>query len=130
LIPVSRDIAGIRIAAAELFEESLAGEQLARKLPAIGGAANRERLMRTYEVKRTLAAGYYVRAEYLMTLLHLRNEGLLKIQLMSCDLVGMEAVAAARAEFGRSHPPCPHCGAAQQNPGVFSCWNCNQKIKE
>jgi len=106
-IRVSEDFAGLRRAALELFEEML-------PKPEMG--------LRDLSSGRTLAPGYYRRVgEYLLWLDRLVEIGLDAQSLALDDLTGLDALAAARSEFQRRHPPCGRCGQPLDSPSAFSC---------
>jgi hypothetical protein len=78
----------------------------------------------------TLSPGYYKRAEYLLWLDKCKSTG--------CSIrwaatrwprrTGLLAVAEARGQFERKHPPCGVCGALQETPFATSCCKCNTEF--
>ena len=124
-VQIARDWPGLRAAALESLEAWLSGEQCERSCAGKDGAA-RAKLVRSFEVPRTLPAGYYDRVEHLFALA-VKD---LPAQALSADQVsGLRVIEAARAEFEKRHPPCPHCGKPLENAGAFACWSCQKKVK-
>lgn len=129
---VATDTAGLRVAALELFEESLAA-QIAEKIAGrVRGAANEARAIAGAGGRtRSLAGGYYGWVEYLFSLEGMRAAGIhfTAAEMQARELEGLQVVAAAREEFRAAHPGCPACGAPLQNVGVMGCWKCGKRFE-
>jgi len=124
-IRVSEDFAGLRRAALELLEEERTRPERERLKRVAEGAANAEALRAAASAcgGRTLAPGYYRRVvEYLVWLERVVPLcGIGSRDLLPSDLTGLDALAAARADFEKQHPPCPQCGGPLENPAALSC---------
>ncbi len=76
----------------------------------------------------TLSPGYYKRAEYLLWLEKCKNTGLADGDFTLAESEGLMAVAEARAQFERNHPPCGVCSALQDSPFSTSCHKCGTEF--
>ena len=79
--------------------------------------------------ERELSDGYYVRARYRMATGEQVRQGMIRdlSDLEMTESRGLGAIAAARNEFDRDHPPCPGCGNALETPYAKRCWACEWK---
>ena len=125
MIQVSRDYEGLRIAAAELLEEEFSGEDRDRAVRRAVNAANREALLAQAAPARSLADGYYVRAQYLFWL-----DGVLRVmpihEMTSTEMGGLNVIREARERFRQEHPHCHHCGAMNER-ARFVCRKCGKR---
>jgi ribosomal protein L40E len=105
-VTVSRDYEGQKLAAIEMFKESLVNTQRRQTGPA-----------------RSMADGYYTRVEYLFWL---RSRlALTTMPLRADELEGLAALAEAQAIFERDHPQCGRCHARNWK-FAMKCRNCPQ----
>ena len=51
-------------------------------------------------------------------------------RLWADEILGLEAVRAARARFEAAHPQCPHCAAPLAKASDTRCWRCWRELKE
>ncbi|ABF42420.1 hypothetical protein Acid345_3419 [Candidatus Koribacter versatilis Ellin345] len=126
MIVVSRDYDGLRIAALELMNEEFQGEdrdRLARRAKA--GAANSEAMLAEAAPARSLADGYYVRADYLFWLDDVLRATTIA-QMSAAEVHGLNAVRRARDQFRMEHPNCPHCGAMNERIKII-CRKCGKR---
>jgi hypothetical protein len=127
-IDVTRDADGLRQALGEMLERGFAQSRVSRSLDDSDESGG-ERIFGSLP-PLTLSPGYYKRAEYLLWLEKCKNGGLLEEMggLTMAEADGLLAVADARAEFERNHPPCGVCGALQESPFATSCCKCNTQF--
>jgi hypothetical protein len=111
----------------DLFEEWLAWQ---REKPHWEGAdaATRERIERSMP-PNLLPPGYYSLARYLLWL-----EGRLQVgapvrEMTAVEADGLYALAEARKEFARQHPPCTRCGELQDGRFALMCWSCGLEFE-
>jgi hypothetical protein len=123
-INVERDADGLALAIRELFEESYFAEDVKDILGKVGDE-ERERIL-CDEPVRSLSPGYYARSEYLLDLGSSIECGIAypPAALDRSDVLGLQAVKRARAEFERDHPSCGACGARQDNRFMNKCKRC------
>jgi hypothetical protein len=125
-IDVTRDAEGLRQAITELLEQGFAQGRVARSLDD-SDDDGRERIFGSLP-PLTLSPGYYKRAEYLLWLEKCKKSGLASGDFSLAEADGLMAVAEARAEFERNHPPCGVCGALQDSPFAPSCHKCGTEF--
>ena len=51
-------------------------------------------------------------------------------RLWADEVLGLEAVRRARAEFDAAHPQCLHCAAPLAKAADTRCWRCWRELKE
>ncbi len=119
---VTRDAAGLRQAIGELLEQGYAGARVTRSLDD-SDDAGRDRIFSSLP-PLTLSPGYYKGAEYLLWLEKAKATGLTQGAFSLAEADGLIAVADARREFERNHPPCGVCGALQESPFATGCHKC------
>jgi hypothetical protein len=120
---VTRDAEGLRQAIGELLEQAYASARVTRSLDD-SDDAGRDRIFGSLP-QLTLSPGYYKCAEYLLWLEKCKNSGLVESAFSMAEGQGLMAVADARREFERNHPPCGVCGALQESPFSVSCCKCS-----
>jgi hypothetical protein len=127
-IDVTRDMDGLRKALSEMLERGFAQSRMSRSLDD-SDEGGRERMFGSLP-PLTLSPGYYKRAEYLLWLEKCKDGGLLDQMggLTMAEADGLLAVAEARNEFERNHPPCGVCGARQETPFATSCCKYNTEF--
>jgi len=125
-IQVERDAAGIGTAVRELFEESFFEEAVRTSLEKVGDDELRREEILNDAPRRTLSPGYYDRAGYALDLGAAIEAGAQypATMLMRSDVIGLQAVRRAKAEFERDHPGCPRCGVRQDNRFLQTCKKC------
>jgi hypothetical protein len=123
---VTRDAEGLRQAINELLEQGFAHGRVARSLDD-SDDDGRERISGSLP-PLTLSPGYYRRAEYLLWLEKCKKTGLASGDFSLSESDGLMAVAEARAEFERGHPPCGVCSALQDSPFATSCHKCGTEF--
>lgn len=121
-VDVTRDAAGLVKAVSELLERGYAASRISRSLDSSDESCG-ERMFGSLP-QLTLSPGYYKRAEYLLWLEKCRKNGLSESALSLAEAEGLMAVAQARGEFERNHPPCGVCGALQETTFATSCCKC------
>lgn len=127
--PAASDLQSLRVAAREMFEESLFEDDDRRQAIAAEGASNGDRLWAQLG-RRTLPEAYYVRASYLLDLDLMLNVGITfrATELTRDDYYGLRAVRLGTSDFQRMHPPCIRCGTNQKDRGAKQCWSCGAKF--
>lgn len=125
-IDVTRDGEGLRQALSEMLERGFAQSRVTRSL-SDSDEAGGERIFGSLP-PLTLSPGYYRRAEYLLWLEKCKNAGLTTGAFTIAEVDGLLAVADARSEFERNHPPCGVCGALQETPFATSCCKCSTEF--
>jgi hypothetical protein len=121
-VDTARDGEGLRQAIGELLERGFAESRVTRSLDdAEDGCAE---LMFGSLPPLTLSPGYYKRAEYLLWLDEQKKVGVLNSNWTLSEADGLAAVARARNEYERNHPPCGVCGKLQESPFATSCCGC------
>jgi len=123
---VTRDEEGLRQAIIELLEQGFAHGRVARSLDDSDGDG-RDRILGSLP-PLTLSPGYYKRAEYLLWLEKCKKYALIDGPFTVMEADGLMAVADARAEFERNHPPCGICGVFQDSPFATSCHKCGTEF--
>src|SRR5690242_15946181 len=131
VIDVRSDFEGLKIAAGELFTEFLAGtyrNAIGKKLE---NSASLEAVLADYQTERSLADGYYRRAEHLIDLSgKLQLGAAIGLREISWDeMDGLIAVNSASARFREAHPPCPNCGIPLWSRHAQICAICNGEIE-
>ena len=128
-VQVERDAEGLQQALRELFEEAFWREVFESSFR----HASEETRDRAEEdiPQRTLSPGYYSRAEYLLDLASAIECGAAYSAevLGRDDVVGLQALQRAKAEFERDHPACS-CGTRQHNRWTHECRSCRAKFAE
>ena len=125
-IDVTRDQEGLRQAVLELLERGFVEARTSGSLDAADDASS-ERIFGSLP-PLTLSPGYYKRAEYLLWLDEQKKIGVLEMHFILAEAEGLAAVAQARSQFERSHPPCGVCGALQDSPFATSCSKCGTEF--
>ena len=124
-IDVTRDGEGLRQALSEMLERGFAQSRVARSLDDADDGG--ERMFGSLP-PLTLSPGYYKRADYLLWLDKCKSTGLAMGGYTLAEAEGLMAVAEARGQFERQHPPCGVCGALQETPFATSCCKCNTEF--
>jgi len=124
-IDVTRDGEGLRQALSEMLERGFAQSRVARSLDDADDGG--ERMFGSLP-PLTLSPGYYKRGEYLLWLEKCKSAGLAMGAFTMAEADGLLAVAEARSQFERNHPPCGICGALQETPFATSCCKCNTEF--
>jgi hypothetical protein len=129
-IRVESDAQGLHLAARELFEEAFAEEMLKPTLALLDGDPEQRDRVREDIPERTLSAGYYTRARYLMELGAAIEIGAQysAASLSHADVVGLLAVKRAKSQFEHDHPSCGACGTRQDNRFMRECKSCKVKF--
>ena len=125
-IATTCDAEGLRQAISELLEQAYAGARVSRSLDD-SDDDGRERIFGSLP-PLTLSPGYYKCAEYLLWLEKCKNTGLAQSDFTMAEASGLMAVAEARAEFERNHPPCGVCGALQESVFATTCCKCGTEF--
>ena len=113
-IETARDTEAVELALFEMMEQAL-GKQcqdaLRRRLRD-ASPEDLEKALGSYEVKRTLADGFYNWGYHLMTVEAAVTAGItLRADHLTRDeAAGMLALRRARNKFNEAHPGCRHCG--------------------
>jgi hypothetical protein len=112
MIQVARDFEGLRQAAVTMLEEARLAQQRDRLAELADQVSEPSALLGPGPAARTLAAGYYDRVVYLLDVEATLARGISipSSSLAATECLGLKALAAARVEFEREHPPCPQCG--------------------
>jgi len=119
---VMRDAEGLIQALNELLEQGFAQARVTRSIDD-SDDAGRERIFGSLP-PLTLSPGYYKQAGYLLWLEKCKSTGLATGEFTLAEADGLIAVAEARAQFERNHPPCGVCSALQDSPFATSCHKC------
>ncbi len=121
-IDATHDAEGLRQAIGEILERGFAQARTFRGRDDLG----EEQESRMYGTlpPLTLSPGFYRRSDYLLWLERAKKSGLVQEEFSLAEAEGLMAVAEARSEFERNHPPCGVCGALQDSPFAGSCHKC------
>jgi hypothetical protein len=125
-IDVTRDAEGLRQAVGQLLERGFVESRVSRSLDDADEGSG-ERMFGSLP-PLTLSPGYYKRAEFLLWLEEQKKVGVATTDWTLSEADGLVAVAQARREFERNHPPCGVCGALQDSPFAVSCCKCGTKF--
>jgi hypothetical protein len=118
----------IKGAALELMVESLEEEATERRLRGLlNYHVDLEGLAKAARA-RSLAAGYYDAANYLMWLRGMIESGV-DLELNADEAEGLSFIASARYEFERDHPACPQCGTRQCSTRPIMCRKCKLNFR-
>lgn len=126
-IDVCQDSEGLRIAAAEMFEESLDAEQREKNERLAEMSADPESVLRASQSKRTLSPGYYLWLVHCIETIEQPMEDGVTIngaELDADEMLALHILRHARAEFRRNHPPCDGCGRLLRNSWDKTCTQC------
>jgi hypothetical protein len=126
-IDVARDQEGLRMAALALLEEGFVRSRIKGSLQTATDE-NADRIFNSIP-KRTLAEGYYARAQFLLGFEEYVDAGLPLSTVSMIEADGLIAVKRARREFEYQHPSCGACGALQEGRFNTSCDSCGVKFK-
>jgi NADH pyrophosphatase NudC (nudix superfamily) len=123
---VAKDFLALKKTALELMEEARSAPERERIMRLARGASNAGEVAALVScTKRSFAEGYYDRVGYLLEL-----ESYLALQMRQDldmdELRGLVAIAGARAEFARTHPPCSGCGKQLENEWDKTCNDCQR----
>lgn len=120
----SRDLAALRSAAAEFFEEGYAipiAERRLRDTPAELQAEVRSKEL----PKRTVPDGCFTWVAYLVWLERLLE--ITPLPLSAAEAEGLVILKRERSRFQAEHPPCPHCGMPNE-AHALRCRECMEEI--
>jgi hypothetical protein len=130
MIAVAQDAEGLRQAAAELLEDELDAPQREKNEKLAEQSGDPELVLRASRSKRTLSPGYYMWLDFVVLAIEeplaagiVLNES----RLDADELLGLQIVRQARAEFRRNHPPCQGCGTPLRMPWDKCCSECSRK---
>ncbi len=126
-IEISSDVGGLRIAAAEMFEESLDAGQREKNERVAAMSSDPELVLRAAPSTRTLTPGYYLWLVYVIETIWEPMEDGISISASELDadeIQTLHILRQARAEFQRKHPPCNGCGAPLRNAWDKTCGDC------
>lgn len=128
MIDVSRDYAGIRRAAREMFEEGFALAGIARTLR-LARASDRGAIISRSIPQRKNAQGYFLWLQYLDWLEATIETGAQLRDLLVIEVEGLKILQHERERFRGEHPTCPSCGAMNEKHAL-ACRQCSQAFKE
>ena len=128
MILVGQDLEGIRLAALQLFDESLREKEMDR---VISNAAQTEDLSVLERVlpAQKLSPGYRDWVTYLIWLKGKIDTGI-TFALSADEAEGLTALVGARQEFEREHPCCGRCGARQYSKVSMRCRSCSVDLRK
>lgn len=129
MIAAFRDEEGLRVAAAELFEEAFDAPTI-RKNEEIVELCEGQIEIETAPSRRTLAEGYYLWLGYVLENVDRPLE--LGVQfsegsLCQEEVVALQIIRDARDDFRRKHPPCRGCGKPLRNEWDSLCAHCQHE---
>jgi len=126
VVSVAHDFGGLKRAFVEMLEEARLQPQRERAEVMAEYAGNAEQILAEAAPKRSLGEGYYVRVGYLLELESVMQLGILfaAADVNMSETHGLLALAAARREFDKLHPPCKGCGVRLDNEGETKCPAC------
>jgi hypothetical protein len=130
-LQVERDPQGLQMATRELFEEAFFAETTKDILKKVGDDEDaRERILFDAPV-RSLSPGYYNYSAYLLDLGASIEVGaqFTAAALLRDDVIGLQAIRRAKAEFERDHPSCQACGERQHSRFAPECRKCKYKLR-
>ena len=127
MIDVVRDMEGLRMAFAEIFEQE---HDRARIERSADPGANRDRLLASL-APLTLSPGYHRACYHLMAL-----DGEVKAgipldprTLSAWEASGLVTLARCRNAFEHKHPACGACGIRQANRYLPKCEGCGVEFR-
>ena len=128
IISIPQDAVGLAQAAAELFEEAYEAPQIEKNEELAEMTEDQEPLARGKE-HRTLSPGYYMWLEHVAE--HVDSTMQIGIvfgdgDLEAGELLALQILRRARAEFQRKHPPCRGCGKPLPYEWDRSCGDCQR----
>lgn len=129
MIDVAQDREGLKQAAAELLEDSFDAAQRDRNARLAEQSADPEVLLRASQPRRTLSPGYYMWLEYVVVAIEQPLEAgvtFCESGIGADELIGLQVIREARAEFRRNHPPCRGCGTLMHNSWDKACNDCQK----
>lgn len=133
MILVAQDAAGLRQAALELMEESLDAPERERMEQLAQNAQNAEAVRDSVKSRRTLSPGYYLWLDFIASEIAAPLEAGITFRAVDLDceeLLGLNALREAKAEFRTLHPPCRRCGQALPDAATDICRNCWTREKQ
>lgn len=131
VVQVASDFSGLKQAAVELLEELRDAPKRERIERLARSAANPEEIIGEGGAHRSLAEGFYRRVGYLFDLESFMGlGGKIDFDLDMTEVRGLLAIASARAEFDRLHPPCRGCGVRLENEWDKTCGECSREKME
>lgn len=123
MIAAFRDEEGLRIAAAELFEEAFEAPQRAKNAELAEDEGSTPA-----KDTRTLSEGYYLWLNSVLLTLEKPMEAGAQFReesLWAEELATLMILREARAEFRRKHPPCRGCGKLLSFESQALCADCH-----
>lgn len=124
MIAAFQDEEGLRIAAAELFEEAFEAPALQENARTARASEDENPL--TPEL-RTLSPGYYLWIEFVLETIEQPLEAGVEFReasLLPEELLTLRVLRQARQDFRRKHPPCRGCGKLLRNEWDKTCNDC------
>lgn len=115
---------GVRIAALEIFEESLNSERLQRQISRL--KPDDQQILKLLPTRK-LADGYYDWACYLLWLRNKMGAGVKFAEIFADEAEGLSAISLAMQDFEREHPHCPACGQRGYK-GMRRCPHCSREL--
>jgi hypothetical protein len=128
MIDVRRDFAGLRIAAAELYEEAFVRKEFEHSLRELPLAA--ESVLGEVEsyAPRSISQGFYLWVQYLLWLKSVCALPGCALELLADEAEGLLAVTDAEREFRKAHPSCWKCGELNVRDASY-CRSCSADFK-
>jgi hypothetical protein len=127
MIIVAQDVEGIRLAALQLFEESLREKEMDRVISNASQADDLTALERVVQEQK-LSPGYRDWTLYLIWLKGKIDTGV-NLEISADEAEGLTALVSARQEFEREHPQCFKCGARQYSKVSLRCRSCSVEFR-
>jgi hypothetical protein len=127
MIAVATDLKGLRMAAAELMEDSLYADERERMEKLAETSANPEALLRACQPQRSLPLGYYLWLTFVAEAIEQPLQAGVTFRdadLGAEEITALQILREARAEFRRKHPPCGGCGKPLANEWDKTCSEC------
>jgi len=129
MIAVCTDREGLRAAALELFEDSLHAAERDRAETIAVQSADPEAVLRACRPNRKLSPGYYLWLNFMAEAIERPLEAGVTFRdadLSADEMLGLDVLREARAEFRRKHPPCGGCGKPLPNEWDKTCADCQR----
>jgi len=129
VIVISQDEQGLRLAAAEMLEDAFEAPQREENERIAAMSSDPEAVLRATLPKRSLSPGYYLWLVFLIEAVEQPMEAgvvMSEAHLGAEELLGLQVLRGARAEFRRKHPPCRRCGTPLRYEHQETCNECQR----
>jgi hypothetical protein len=130
MIAVAQDEEGLRQAARELLEDAFNAPVRERNAKIAEQSADPELVLRAGHPERALSPGYYMWLGYVAEEIEQPLEAGVSFgsaDLLADELLALNVLKEARAEFRKKHPPCRGCNKPLPNEWDKMCNDCQRE---